>query len=178
MPSSLTRTCSSRRDFGTDTAELAMSETINLPIESLSALHTTEIGTDPIILEVEKENGSSKMMHSNELEMAPGGTQMEGDEAELRRFPSATSLISKKSSDSGKSERGTKSSANSGEYSDSDRSRGEGGGNLSLPKAKRSKSFLQKQGDKLKAKFTLKSKKKSGKYFVCKLLKAAIHKFL
>ena len=159
MPSPLLRDNSKDlRDFGTDAVELHMSETINLPVEALQISTTTEAGTDPISPEVEETQKSLDSVGVGTVD----NEQTDEEDAKLRRSPSATSLISKKSSDSGQTERGNKSSVYSGEYSDSDRSRGEGSGHLSTKKGKRSKSFLQKQGDKLKAKFTLRSKKKSG----------------
>ena len=154
------------REIGIDTGELPWNETINLPIQAMSLSATEDIGTDPIPLELTNErtgndepDAPSKQM---EIIITAEDRMTDDEEAKVRRSPSATSLVSKKSTDSGKSERGSKS-VNSGEYSDSDRSRGEDSGHL-LPnaKAKRSKSFLQKQGDKLKAKFSIRSKKKAG----------------
>ena len=161
MPSPLLRDGSKQlRDFGTDAAELPMNETINLPVERLSISTTAEMGTDPITPEIEVK-GVNGIRDSEKVMVTIDVQNADEEDAKLRRSPSATSQNSKKSSDSGKSERGNKS-ANSGEFSDSDRSRGEGGGSLSVSKAKRSKSFLQKQGDRIKAKFSMRSKKKAG----------------
>lgn len=166
MPSPLLRDNSKDlRDFGTETLELPMSQTINLPVDALQISTTADTGTDPISPEIEetqKLKDSIGVGSDKPIVVTVHNEQADEEDAKLRRSPSATSLISKKSSDSGQTERGNKSSANSGEYSDSDRSRGEGSGLLSVKKGKRSKSFLQKQGDKLKAKFTLRSKKKAG----------------
>ena len=166
MPSPLLRDDSKGLiDFGTDNMELPVNETINLPVEALQISSTTDAGTDPISLQVEdtqeitEANGTGNF---KPIAITVDNEHSDEEDAKLRRSPSATSLISKKSSDSGKSERGNKSSVNSGEYSDSDRSRGESNGHLSTKKGKRSKSFLQKQGDKLRAKFSLRSKKKAG----------------
>ena len=154
------------REIGIDTGELPWNDTINLPIQAMSLSATEDVGTDPlpydlshVKVESDEPDASPKQM---EIIITAEDRMMDDEEAKVRRSPSATSLVSKKSTDSGKSERGNKS-ANSGEYSDSDRSRGEDSGHL-LPnaKAKRSKSFLQKQGDKLKAKFGIRSKKKAG----------------
>ena len=167
MPSPILRdNMRDMRDFGTDPMKFPANETINLPIATLSVSATSEIGTDPIVLH---SNGSvghkeTNAMKFSEIIITSEENLKDVDELDHRRSPSATSLVSKKSTDSGKSDRLTKSSVHSGEMSDSDRSKGEGTSHL-MPnsKAKRSKSFLQKQGDKIKAKFTLRSKKKAGK---------------
>ncbi len=136
-------------DFATDTSELPWNQTINLPTSSL------DVATDLTDGQQESKDapGNKDPLVKGE---SPKVNEKEQTEAELRRSPSATSLISKKSSDSGKSDRGIRLS----EHSDS--SKDDSSNLLSVSKAKRSKSFLQKQGDKLKAKFSIRMKKKSG----------------
>ncbi|XP_065071593.1 PDZ domain-containing protein 7-like [Rhopilema esculentum] len=165
MPSPMLRdNMRDMRDFGTDPMKFPANETINLPIETLSVSATAEIGTDPIFLHSNGSVGNKEMNAMKFSEIIITSEENLKDELDHRRSPSATSLVSKKSTDSGKSDRLAKSSVHSGEMSDSDRSKGEGTSHL-MPnsKAKRSKSFLQKQGDKIKAKFTLRSKKKAAK---------------
>jgi len=168
MPSPLLRDDSKGvRDFAGDPMKVPMNETISLPVEALQISTTADIGTDPILppaIEREERKEPNGFVNDTAIGLAVDGEQADDEDTKWRRSPSSTSLISKKSSDSGKSERGNKSSVYSGEYSDSDPSRSESSGRLSVKKGKRSKSFLQKQGDKLKAKFTLRSKKKEAKH--------------
>ncbi len=159
------------RDFAADTGDLPWNQTINIPPGLNSSKEyvdsETQVSVDaqeaiPIVEPAVYEAPAEPAINITSSEACANHVNQAKDEVDnkMRRSPSSTSLISKKSSDSGKSDRGTRSSLNSGEHSDSDKSRD--GNFLSTSKAKRSKSFLQKQGDKLKAKFSFRAKKKTG----------------
>eukprot|EP00794_Sanderia_malayensis_P005558 gene5558-6243_t len=148
------------RDFATDTTELPWNQTINLPPGSFAAGRGDSVDGKELEVKPECEE-AQETKETKTANGSVGGSGKDDDEqdAMMRKSPSATSLVSKKSTDSGKSEKGAKAYS---EHSDSSRD----DVNSLLPssnKTKRTKSFLQKQGDKLKAKFSFKMKKKSAK---------------